>query len=93
MAGKFTAPTLCPKCNGSMEEGLNFDYKVGELSDDYVIEDNERVRERWQKTESATGKFFGREYAGKRRIGPRLAIVTYRCQDCGYLESYAPPAG
>lgn len=91
MTGKFTAPTVCPKCGGSMEEGLNFDYKLGELSDDYVIENNEVVRERWQKTEDATGKFFGREYAGKRRVGPKLAIVTFRCSDCGYLESYAPP--
>lgn len=91
MAGKFTVPTACPKCGGSMEEGLVFDFKMGELSDDYVIEDNELARERWQKTENATGKFLGREYSGKRRVGPRLAIVSYRCADCGYLESYAPP--
>lgn len=83
---------ICPRCSGAMEEGLRFDYKLGELSDDYVIEGNEVVRERWQKTEDATGKFLGREYSGKRRIGPRLAIVSYRCVGCGYLESYAPLA-
>ena len=90
MTDKFTISTVCPKCSGNMEEGLSFDFKMGELSDDYVIENSELIRERWQRTENATGKFLGREYAGKRRIGPRLAIVTYRCAGCGYLESYAP---
>lgn len=90
MTGKFTAPTVCPRCSGTMEEGLRFDSKLGELSDEYVIEEKELVRERWQKTETAAGKFLGREYTGKRRLGPRLAIVSYRCVDCGYLESYAP---
>ena len=41
MTGKFTAPTVCPRCSGTMEEGLRFDSKLGELSDEYVIEDKE----------------------------------------------------
>ena len=81
---------VCPKCSGTMEEGLQFDHKLNELSDDYVFEDNELRRDRWQKTENATDKFMGREYSGKRRVGPRLVVITYRCTACGYLESYAP---
>ena len=92
MTGKFMAPTICPKCSGRMEEGLNFDKDILQLSEDYVIEEKELMREYWQKTEDATGKFLGREYAGKRRVGSRLAVVTFRCADCGYLEAYAPPA-
>ena len=86
------AKMTCPKCSGVMEEGLQFNFKLNELSDDYVIETVELTRDRWQKTEDATGKFFGSEYSGKRRVGPRLAVITYRCTGCGYLESYAPPA-
>ena len=72
---------ICPKCSGVMEEGLRFDYKLGELSDDYVIEDTELVRERWQKTEDATGKFFGREYSGKRGLVRdwRSSRIVVRC--------------
>lgn len=90
MTGKFIVPSVCPKSSGSMEAGLGFDYKMGELSDDYVIDNNVLVRERWQRTETASGKSLGRECAGTRRVGPRLAIITHRCADCGDLESSAP---
>lgn len=93
MTGKFAIPTVCPKCSGAMAEGLNFDKDLAQLSDEYVIEVNELIREYWQKTENAKGKFLGREYEGKRRVGPRLAVITYRCVECGYLEAYAPTAG
>ena len=93
MMSKFMVPAVCPKCSGVMEEGLNFEKDLFQLSDDYVIEEKERVREYWQKTLDAVEKFLGRESVGKRRVGPRLAVVTFRCVDCGYLESYAPPAG
>ena len=81
---------ICPKCSGAMEEGLQFNHKLNEVSDNYVIEINELTRDRWQKTEDASDKFLGREYSGKRRVGPRLSVITYRCAVCGYLESYAP---
>lgn len=89
MAGKFTPPTVCPKCSGAMEAGLKFEQGLSQLGDDYVIEEQEIVRAFWQKTQAAKGKFLGREYEGTSRLGPRLAVVTYRCVECGYLESYA----
>ena len=89
MAGKFTPPTVCPKCSGAMEAGIEFEQGLSQLGDEYVIEQKELVRAYWQKTEIAKNKFLGREYEGLRRLGPRLAVVTYRCTECGYLESYA----
>ena len=89
MAAKFTPPIVCPKCSGAMEAGIKFEQGLAQLGDDYVIEEKELVRAYWQKTEATKGKFLGREYEGLRRLGPRLAVVTYRCAQCGYLESYA----
>jgi len=89
MTGQFIPTTVCPKCSGAMEAGLEFEQGLNQLGDDYVIEEKEVVRVFWQKTEKAKGKFFGSEYEGLRRVGPRLAVVTYRCAACGYLESYA----
>lgn len=89
MTSKFIPPTVCPKCSSAMEAGLKFEQGLSQLGDDYVIEEKEIVRAFWQKTEAAKGKFLGREYEGIRRLGPRLAVVAYRCVKCGYIESYA----
>lgn len=89
MTGKFIAPTKCPKCSGVMQEGLKFGKDLAQLAEDHVIEEKDLMREYWQKTEAAKGKFLGREYEGKRRLGLRLPVATYRCVDCGYLEAYA----
>ena len=90
MAETFTPPTKCLRCGGAMEEGLGITKDMAQLSDDYVFEDSEPVREHWQKVERAQAKFMGRQYQGYRKAGPRLIILHYRCVDCGFLESYAP---
>jgi hypothetical protein len=92
MTEKFAPPTKCLKCGAAMELGLGITKDMAQLSDDYVFEDTEPVREHWQKAEKADGKFLGRQYQGYRKVGPRLIILHYRCVDCGYLESYAPVA-
>jgi hypothetical protein len=91
MAEKFAPPTKCLRCGGALEEGLGITKDMAQLPDDHIFEDTEPMREHWQKAERAEGKFLGRQYQGYRRSGPRLVILHYRCVDCGFLESYAPP--
>ena len=92
MAGNFTPPTKCLRCQGTMEQGLGVTKDMAELSSDFIFEDNLPYREHWQKSELTSAKFLGRVYQGYKLIGPRLTILQYRCVDCGFLESYAPGA-
>jgi hypothetical protein len=91
MTELFTPPITCLRCGGDMEEGLGITKDMAQLSSDYIFEDNEPQREHWQRVERVTAKSWGREIQGYRKVGAPLIIVHYRCQKCGYLESYAPP--
>jgi hypothetical protein len=68
------ATPVCAKCGGEMELGVIPDY-VG--------------RGGIMEPEWAAGKpissFFGIQVSGRRHN-----VRTYRCTECGYLESYAP---
>jgi hypothetical protein len=92
MPGKFDPPTVCARCGGALEAGMQVNKDMKQLGADYVFEDGEALREHWQKVERAQGKFLGRSYEGFRRVGEAYPILAYRCSDCGYLESYASPA-
>lgn len=65
----------CPKCNSSMIQGFIADRT-----------DNARYVSSW--VEGAPRKSF---WLGvKLGRSPRIEIQTWRCQRCGFLESYAP---
>lgn len=67
----------CQKCDARMEPGYVLDQTYGEMAQSAWVEGMPE-RSFW------TGlKLKGRQ---------RLPVTTYRCQKCGYLESYAPPA-
>ncbi len=66
----------CPKCRSRMERGFTIDH--GDYSTLKVAEWVEGPPERSFWTGLRTK---GREV---------LPIATYRCERCGYLESYAP---
>ena len=68
-------PRQCPKCSGEMEGGFLVDHT------DYA---SARV-ETW--VEGAPTKAFWTGLKIKDR--PQLSVTTYRCERCGYLESYA----
>lgn len=66
----------CPKCGGGMAEGFIVDVAAGGAA----------VVSKWQGGEPHKGRFFGVSQRGAEQID----IITFRCADCGYLESYAP---
>ncbi|HZJ73086.1 MAG TPA: hypothetical protein VFF36_19295 [Planctomycetota bacterium] len=70
-------PPRCAKCGRGMDEGLMIDRGHG----------NQRDIAKWLEGPPERGLFGWVKTRGKRQ----LAVVTFRCNGCGYLESYAPP--
>jgi hypothetical protein len=68
---------VCPRCSGSMEPG-------------YVIDEGYGTRTvaNWVAGEPEKSIWTGLKLRGKTKV----AISSYRCRRCGYLESYAPVA-
>ena len=70
----------CPKCGNRMEPGFVYDAN-GERS----------MHSSWSKQKPKKGVL---SYLGLTTDGPSekdlTPVVTYRCRQCGYLESYAP---
>ena len=65
----------CPKCDAVMEPGFVLDQTYGAMTQSAWIE-GPPERSFW------TGlKVKGRD---------RLPVTTFRCPECGFLESYAP---
>jgi ribosomal protein L37E len=65
----------CPRCGGSMEQGYMVDVSYGHTAVPKWVE-GEPVSSFW----SSGLKLRGKE---------QRDVSTYRCQRCGYLESYA----
>ena len=65
----------CAKCDGAMAEGFVIDRPAGQfvMPEDWVAGPPER------------SFWTGLKVGGKERHH----VVTYRCEQCGYLESYA----
>ena len=67
----------CGKCSTAMELGFVLDYTHGAMTQSSWVE-GEPERSFW------TGvKIKGHQ---------KLPVNTYRCPNCGFLESYAPSA-
>jgi hypothetical protein len=67
-------PIECPKCHGRMEEGFIKDEGHG-----YIY------TSKWVEGAPETSFWSGTKTSGKEQIH----ITSYRCEACGYLESYA----
>ena len=67
--------TTCPKCSGRMEQGFMPDSK----------QNGTKVTE-WTEGAPQKGIFGIVRTRGLRN----LTIEAWRCQRCGYLETYAP---
>ena len=65
----------CIRCQGTMEPGYMIDEGHG----------GHRKVESWVAGAPEKSFWTGLKVRGK----SRLAITTYRCRRCGYLESYA----
>ena len=72
----MTQPSTCPKCHGSMEPGLMLDRKDGAS----------HLQVRWVGGEPTPTTFWGNVRMKGREP---LPVTTYRCERCGYLESFA----
>jgi hypothetical protein len=85
MADKFTPPTTCRICGGTMEAGA-----LRTTRENYTIIEGYPFS---QLTSSELWYKVGAAKDGKPAIftpaGGPLMVFHYRCMDCGYLESYA----
>jgi RNase P subunit RPR2 len=76
---------ICPKCNGAMVKGLQLDIAHG----------NTPHQSEWMEgdPEPNRRKLFGvlpiTLPGVKADAHIHYAITSYRCEKCGYLESYA----
>jgi uncharacterized protein DUF6487 len=69
----------CPKCNGRMEPGFMLE-RGGGPHDQQV---------RWVEGEPTPRLFFSGVKLERREPMP---VTTFRCDRCGYLESFAHPS-
>lgn len=69
----------CPKCGSAMDEGFIVDRAEGF----YVPQ--------WQSGPPQSTRLLGINVGGV-NVNVKLwrPVTTYRCAQCGYLESYAP---
>jgi len=65
----------CLKCNSTMSNGFIVDYMAG----------GKRQVEKWLAGEPKPSFWHGVDIKNQSQI----EVVTYRCDECGYLESYA----
>jgi uncharacterized Zn finger protein len=68
-------PLKCVKCGTVMEEGFVLDNTYGA-----------RLQAEWVEGAPEGSRWMGIKTKGKEH----LPVLTYRCPNCAYLESYAP---
>jgi predicted nucleic-acid-binding Zn-ribbon protein len=64
----------CPRCGGSMEQGFIVDEGYGK-----------KLVSAWIAGEPQKSFWAGLRVSARERV----EVATYRCRQCGYLESYA----
>jgi predicted nucleic-acid-binding Zn-ribbon protein len=67
----------CPKCAGSMTKGFVADYNYGESQ-------NTVIQSVWVE-----GEFKSNWLGAKIKDNKKFLMTTFRCINCGFLESYA----
>jgi len=70
-----TTTHTCPKCASPMETGFILD----------KIDDNRLKNPEWLEGNPERAFWTGLNTKGRNRLN----IITYRCERCGLLESYA----
>ena len=96
MAEKFSPPTKCRFCGGPMKEGVFLPKSdtVGYKGHKDQFIQNTAAVETWWEVAFHENTVFGMKTAGRALTGMGIPflVLHYRCEDCGYLESYAPEA-
>jgi hypothetical protein len=73
--------TTCADCGGALQLGYMVD------RGDYSVP----TQAFWVEGEPEMGKFLGMDAGLKVKDRARYDTVTYRCERCGLLKSYARP--
>ena len=73
----------CGECGGTMEAGYLGDRGEGNVLGTAF----------WVQGEPETQRFLGLPMGLKVKDRARHEVVTYRCEHCGLLKSYAPSTG
>jgi hypothetical protein len=71
------SPSRCPKCDGAMEQGFVLDATHGGI-----------IVSRWAAGVPRKSFWGGTKSVPQDQI---FHIGVFRCESCGYLESYARP--
>jgi len=74
----MTQPMTCPKCSGHMESGFILDQAPG----------GAKLQANWVEG-PPTPSFWTARGRLKIQGRERLPVTTFRCDVCGYLESFA----
>ena len=72
----MTRSATCPKCSGRMEEGFMLDRTYGG-----------NLQETWAEGPPEKSFWTGMKVRGRAQI----PVTTFRCSNCGFLESFASP--
>jgi hypothetical protein len=92
MMSGFSQPQTCPKCGGRMQEGIteiNKEIPRHELDVDYPAYGASVVlggSPAWWAIKAPERPGI----ADRVLTGKYMQVLTYRCEQCGFLESYAP---
>ena len=66
---------ICPKCRGTMDTGFVLDRNYDQTG-----------QSTWMEGNVEPNFWIGGVKTGKRE---QIPVSTYRCESCGYLESFA----
>ena len=72
----MTQPMICPKCSGEMENGFMIEHGYGPGEQQVKWVEGEPSPRFWSRGVNLEGR-------------EPLPVTTFRCEGCGYLESFA----
>ena len=76
----MTQPMTCPKCSCHMESGFMLDRAAGGAN----------LQAKWVDGPPPTPSFWASGRVNMQGREP-VPVTTFRCDGCGYLESFALP--
>ncbi len=75
---------VCPKCNGLMKAGRILKYNEYPTRNQYVYV---------FAPDEESGPDLSKAFSGKPLSKERKPLVSYCCEQCGFVEFYGLPAG
>ena len=72
----MTQPMICPKCSGEMENGFMIEHGYGPGEQQVRWVEGKPIPRFWSRGVNLEGR-------------EPLPVTTFRCEGCGYLESFA----